>query len=44
MSEIAEKTGLSIKGIEKNVKQLKTENAIKRIGPDKGGRWEVLDK
>lgn len=41
MNELAEKTGLSIKGIEKNMRLLKQENVLKRVGPDKGGHWEV---
>lgn len=41
MNELAEKTGLSIKGIEKNMRLLKKENVLKRVGPDKGGHWEV---
>ncbi len=34
--------GLSISGIEKNLRQLKEQNKIKRIGADKGGHWEVI--
>ena len=41
MNELAEKTGLSIKGIEKNMRLLKKEKVLRRIGPDKGGHWEV---
>jgi ATP-dependent DNA helicase RecG len=41
MNELAEKTGLSIKGIEKNIRLLKKEKVLRRIGPDKGGHWEV---
>ena len=42
MNELAEKTGLSIKGIEKNIRLLKKEKVLRRIGPDKGGHWEVI--
>lgn len=41
ISELAASTGLSVKGIEKNIRLLKLENLLKRIGPDKGGRWVV---
>ena len=41
-SELSQLTGLSISGIEKNLRQLKEQNKIKRIGPDKGGHWEVV--
>lgn len=42
--EMALKTGLSIRGVEYNLNKLKEEGLIKRIGPAKGGHWEVLDK
>ena len=40
-SEIAEKAGLSPKGVEWNIGKLKKEGCIKRIGPDRGGHWEI---
>jgi ATP-dependent DNA helicase RecG len=40
-SELAAKTGLSIDGINWNLRKLKKEGALKRIGPDKGGHWNV---
>lgn len=39
---IAEILGLSPKAIEKHFSKLKAEGIIRRIGPDKGGHWEVL--
>ena len=42
--ELAEVIGLSIAGIEKNLRQMKENNQIRRIGPDKGGHWEVIEK
>jgi len=39
--DLASKTKLSRRGIEWNLQQLKEKGAIRRIGPDKGGRWEV---
>ncbi len=41
--QIAEETDLSVKGVEKAIKILKEEGRLKRIGPDKGGHWEVLE-
>ena len=41
-SELAEKSGLASKGIEWNIAKMKKDRLIKRIGPDKGGHWEVL--
>jgi ATP-dependent DNA helicase RecG len=43
-TELAEIIGISRSGIEKNIRQLKEENLIKRIGSDKSGHWEVIDK
>jgi ATP-dependent DNA helicase RecG len=40
--ELAEKTGITQKGIEWNIQNLKQKGIIKRIGPDKGGQWKIL--
>jgi ATP-dependent DNA helicase RecG len=40
--KIAGAIGLSTAGIEKAVRVLKQQGKLRRIGPDKGGRWEVL--
>lgn len=40
--EMASIIGLSIEGIDKNIRKLKTENKITRIGSDKGGHWEIV--
>lgn len=40
--ELALETGLSEDGIKWNLDKLKKENKIRRIGPDKGGNWEVV--
>ncbi|MDP2807655.1 MAG: winged helix-turn-helix transcriptional regulator, partial [bacterium] len=42
--EIAEALGLSLAGIEKVIRTLKQQGLLRRIGPDKGGHWEVLPK
>ena len=39
--EMMESLGLSRAGVEKIVKKLKQERRISRVGPDKGGHWEV---
>ena len=36
--------GLSVQGVQKQILNLKKENRLKRIGPDNGGRWEVIEK
>lgn len=42
--ELAKTVGLSQDGVRYNLKRLKTDGAIKRVGPDKGGHWEVTEK
>lgn len=43
-ADLAAHIGISAKGIEKHLSRLKAEGALKRIGPDKGGRWSVTGK
>ena len=40
---LASEVGLSIRGVEKNLAQLKSAGKIRRIGGRKGGRWEVVE-
>ena len=40
---LAAEVGLSIRGVEKNLAQLKSEGKVRRIGGRKGGRWEVVE-
>ena len=35
-------TGLSRSGVEKNIRALKASGALRRIGGDRGGEWEVV--
>ncbi|MCK5820358.1 MAG: winged helix-turn-helix transcriptional regulator [Bacteroidales bacterium] len=42
--ELAGIIGVSEKGIEFHISRLKSENILKRVGPDKGGHWEIIDK
>ena len=37
-------TGLTRRGIEWNLQQLKAKGIIIRVGPDNGGHWEIADK
>ena len=38
---LAERIGISTKAVEKHLSNLKADGIIKRVGPDKGGHWEV---
>ena len=40
-NQIADRLNLSLETIKKNVSKLKKRKLIRRIGPDKGGHWEV---
>ena len=39
---LADAIGISAKGIEKQLTKLKAQGVIRRVGPDKGGIWEVV--
>jgi predicted HTH transcriptional regulator len=41
-AELSKILNISVKAIEKSIKLLKEQKIIKRIGPNKGGHWEVL--
>lgn len=41
-NELAQIIGISAKGIEYQLQQLKNKNLIRRVGPDKGGHWELI--
>ena len=36
-------TGLSTSGVEKNLRELKAAGKLRRVGPDRGGHWEVIE-
>lgn len=42
--KLMDQTGLTRRGVEWNLKKLKSEGRIQRIGPDKGGHWEITKK
>lgn len=42
LSELADKLNMTRRGIDKNIKKLKEQGIIRRIGPDKGGYWEII--
>jgi ATP-dependent DNA helicase RecG len=43
LSQLSKSIGISQTAIEKNISKLKEIGLIKRIGPAKGGHWEVLN-
>jgi ATP-dependent DNA helicase RecG len=40
--ELIKSTGLTRRGVEWNISQLKTKKIIERIGANRGGYWEIL--
>ena len=40
--ELAEVYGITTDGIKYNIRKLRESGIIKRIGPDKGGHWEII--
>jgi ATP-dependent DNA helicase RecG len=41
--ELAELCGLTSDGIKYNIRKLREKGIVKRVGPDKGGYWEVVE-
>ena len=41
-NQLSELVRITSKNIRNNMKRLKEKGLLKRIGPDKGGHWEVL--
>jgi predicted HTH transcriptional regulator len=41
--ELAELTGVTERSVERNIQRLQLENRLRRVGPDKGGYWEVVE-
>lgn len=42
--QMAERLGINRSAISKHLKRMQTEGVVRRIGPDKGGHWEVDHK
>ena len=42
LKELAQKIGVASKTIQRDLARLKCENVIRRVGPDKGGHWQIM--
>jgi predicted HTH transcriptional regulator len=42
-NEISDKTQLAQRTVEKAIATLKKDGVLKRVGPDKGGHWEIVE-
>ena len=40
--DLASKIGVTTRSIERNIQTLQKQGRLRRVGPDKGGHWEVL--
>jgi ATP-dependent DNA helicase RecG len=40
--ELAEKIGVTERSVEQNIQKLQDRGIVRRVGPAKGGHWEVL--
>ncbi len=43
ISELCVITGTSERSVKKYLRQLKMDGRLRRVGPDKGGHWEVIE-
>ncbi|KAF0218349.1 MAG: putative transcriptional [Geobacteraceae bacterium] len=41
--ELAVFAGVTERSVERNIRQLQLENRLRRVGPDKGGHWEIVE-
>ena len=44
LSEMATRLGMTRNGVDKNIRKLKDQGIIRRVGPDKGGHWEIIEE
>ena len=42
ITELSENIGVTKRSIERNIQKLQAQGFLYRIGPDKGGYWEVI--
>ena len=40
---LAGRIGITSKAVEKHIAKMKAEGILKRVGPDKGGHWQVME-
>lgn len=41
---LAERISITAKAVEKQIARMKADGVLRRIGPDKGGYWQVVEK
>ena len=43
-TQMAESLGINRSAVSKHLKKMQENGIIKRVGPDKGGHWEITEK
>lgn len=43
-ADLAKRIGITAKAVEKQIARMKADGVLRRIGPDKGGYWQVVEK
>lgn len=43
-AEMASLLGISSRAVEKRLRSMRENDVIRRVGPDKGGHWEIIKK
>ena len=43
IADLVRSVGITDRAIKKQIEKLKVQGRIRRIGPDKGGHWEVVE-
>jgi ATP-dependent DNA helicase RecG len=43
ITELTKIVGISERKIKENISKLKAKGLLRRVGPDKGGHWEILE-
>ena len=43
-AEIAMQLGVSSRAVEKRIRTLRENGVIRRVGPNKGGSWEIINE
>ena len=41
--ELSDKLGINQSAIQKHISKLKKIGILRRVGPDKGGHWEIIE-
>jgi ATP-dependent DNA helicase RecG len=44
IAELAQTIGVTSRTIERNINTLQSQGRLKRVGPDKGGHWDIINK